>query len=272
MVNTDQPIYLGLAGGAATGKTTTADGLAPMAQFMSLDDEDPVFWTHLFFAMPLYRMAAIRQKVVGVDAFDRQCYELHEALNDLFKGYITYEETVDTVFELASMECPQEGKPRTFLQKAGTEICRTFDPDCFPKWIERKTREEFGQFTVEWEKLNETRLLQWDPTSLDPKPEYKSRHFGVVISDTRFKNECAFIKKQTNGFLVKFTVRPEVAQERLYNRDGVYMTDEQLNHASEKGLLEVPDDWFDAIIDTSDMTKKEQIQATKEIVYKELSA
>lgn len=263
-LNTNEPIVLGLAGGAATGKTSTADGLAPPARFLSLKDPAPVIWTHLFYAMPLYAMASIRKKMVGVDAFDRQCFALHETLNDLFKGWITYEDTVETAYELASLEFPMEGKPRTFLQKAGTEICRAFDPDCFTKWIARKSREEYTRFLGEWNQLLNEAEARGDDVSLSQ--EYKQ--LGVVISDARFLNECKYVAEQPNGVLIKFATRPEVAAERIYYRDGVSMTPEQLMHQSEQELNTVPDDLFDAIIDTSDMTLKEQIQITNEIVEK----
>ena len=261
MFNPDYPIVLGLVGGIATGKTSAADGLAPMAAGdrnpdtgEEIKNTNPISWTHLYFSIPLYRMATARQKITGDDATDRMYYEVHDALVDLFKGYITYEETVEAVYDIVHMDCPREGKPRQFLQYVGTEICRNFDFDCFVKWMNRKIKEEHVRFEQEQDRKEELHELA------NPDEAFYRKHFGVVISDIRFKNECEFVRKQPNGVLVRLTAHPEVVMERVAKRDGALLASSEKVHASEKALKDLPEEWFDAVIDTSDITPLEKLQ------------
>lgn len=254
-MNPNAPILLGIGGEAGTGKTSLADILAPPGRATSsgrqinkdgevVEDSSPIYWSHLYFAIPLYRMAAARQKIQGEDAFDRQCYELHDILTDLFKGYISYDEQVDFVYELAMIPVPPEGKPRKFLQDAGT-MCRAFDPDCFVKWVDRKAKEEHQLFTQEQERLEET------------DPDYVPKVFGVVVSDIRYLNELELFRTHTNGVAVKLVTDPEVVTERLQNRDGVTLNPGEAKHSSETTLRTIPEDMWDAIIDTSYLTLKD---------------
>lgn len=241
----------------ATGKTSAANALAPHARSTNFDDEeqDPIHWEHLYFALPVYRMAAARQKIVGMDAIDRQYYEIHDALVDLFKGYITYEETVDTVYEIVHMDCPPEGtKPRQFLQYVATDICRKFDPDCFVKWMNRKVNEEFVTFEAEQNRLEEIH----DITNLDD-PFFR-KTFGVVLSDLRFPNECEFVYSHPNGVLIRLEARPEVVLERCKDRDGFSPDSAMQQHRSEQAIADVPEEWFSGTIDTSDLLPQEKIQ------------
>lgn len=250
-MNPDQPILLGIGGEAGTGKTSIANVLAPQGRV--LDDKASIQWSHLFFAIPLYRMAAARQKIRGEDAFDRQCYELHEILTDLFKGYITYDEQVDFVYELAMIPVPHDGKPRKFLQDAGT-MCRGFDPDVFVKWVDRKAREEHQLFLHEQERLEES------------DPDYIPKVHGVVVSDVRYLNECEMFRNHVNGVSVKLIAEPEITAARLEHRDGEGLKPEESKHSSETALRTIPDDMFDAIIDTSYLTLKDVYNNITEVL------
>lgn len=263
MINEDFPIVLGLSGGIATGKTSAANMLAPPAQVVT---DNPILWTHLYFAIPLYKMATARQKITGEDVFDRQCYEIHDILVDLFKGYITYDELVDAVYEIVNMDCPPEGKPRTFLQEVGTNICRKFDHDCFVKWMNRKIKEEFIRFEQEQDRLEEIHDLT------NPDEAFYRKILGVVVSDVRFPNEAEFIKNHPNGVLVKLTARPEIIQERTLNRDGAVPSKTQSSFASETAVDTIPEDWFDSIIDTSDLEPGEKLQKIMYSIKEKLNA
>ena len=51
----DYPIVIGLAGKAATGKTSVAEKIVPKAQINSVSNH--IVWDHIFFALPLYELA-----------------------------------------------------------------------------------------------------------------------------------------------------------------------------------------------------------------------
>lgn len=289
------PVILGLAGQAATGKTVTAEGLAPIGRVIDLltcscgheksdhlalhgQDEiwdrlsicnrckggcpgfnlgGQVLWNHLFFALPIYRVASARQKIKGDKAHERTLFEIHEALldlfgrNPLFSVISYYDDFVDLVKHVAGMYCEPEGtKARSFMQNFGL-LCREYDEDVFVKWVLRKVAEEHRTFQSEF-----------------PTDGYPNLRFGSVISDVRFPNEARLIKEQSNGILIKLTGDPEVLRNRLIDRDGQALTDEQAAHPSENSISLIPESDFDAVLDTSLLTVQDQVEAVKTIVDK----
>jgi dephospho-CoA kinase len=61
--------------------------------------------------------------------------------------------------------------------------------------------------------------------------------------------------------LIAYDASPEVRRERIFNRDGVYMTDEQMSHKSEKEI-EIFASSASVTIDSSSMSVEQQAQAT----------
>lgn len=244
----DEPLILGLAGQAATGKTSTADALAPPGRDAA--GIKGIYWNHLFFAMPLYRMATARQKIQGFNAFSRQCYEIHDVLLDVFARELDYGVFIDLVWEIASCPITEDGiKPREFLQQVGTDLCRKLEPDCWVKWMRRQIRKEHQIYLAEYE------------------DDFELQH-GIVVSDIRFRNEAALVRESARGTLLRLTARPEVIAARIESRDGIAFRPEQAKHLSEQSLQDVPEEWWDQTIDTSDMTLTEQVNLIKEIAYK----
>ena len=284
------PIVVGLAGQAGSGKTVTAVSLAPTAQVMTnscrcthdvsshnqreddtscketdcgcahLSYEGSIYWTHLFFALPIYRIVTARQKITGDNARNRILYEIHEAIVDLFgrspiySSIKNYDDLIELVRYVASIPCEPAGeKARTFMQEFGS-LCREYGEDVFVNWIRRKTQEEYREFTKEY-----------------PPDKYPGLRLGVVLSDIRYPNEAQSVIDQPNGILYKFTATPEVLKSRLIDRDGKPLSSEQSSHASENSLGSIPDDKFNAIIDTSEFTVQQQAAHVKKLVREEFN-
>ena len=278
------PIIVGLAGQAGSGKTITAQHLSPTAQVITnvcmcghdafehidsiginpsctmcdcrgINYNGAIHWTHLFFALPIYRIVTARQKIVGDNARNRILYEIHEAIVDLFgrsplySPIKNYDDLIELVRYVASIPCEPAGeKARTFMQEFGS-LCREYDEDVFVNWIKRKTQEEYREFTKEY-----------------TEDKYPGLRLGIVLSDIRFPNEAQAVIDHPNGVLLKFWAKPEVIRERLYNRDGKVLSIEQANHESEQSLALIPDESFDEIIDTSEFSVSEQATYVKELV------
>lgn len=281
--NSDLPVVLGFAGGYCTGKTSTANGIAPPVR-MSMggnagSNVPRIIWDHLYFALPLYRMATARQSIEGENAQERMLYEIHATLLDVFGnnplyGAPNYDDLVDMVYQIAEYPCPKEGKPRTFLQHVGTDILRAYDDDIWVKWMDRKIKEEHRKFMRENRTLEPCcphkpvrdssglALCEGARYNLDAIPP----QYGVILSDCRFRNEAQLVAEHPNGILIKFTVSPEVAEQRQFARDGYTMNGQQKNHKSEHQWDSIPDEWYTKTIDTSEMNLKEQIQAVKDLV------
>lgn len=253
--HSNRPVVLGLAGNAASGKTVTAVHLAPIASMVDESDdalEAPIQWNRLFFAMPIYQMVRARRDIEGAMAKDRMKYDIHDTLLEVFGnsplyGAPPYARLVEMVHEIVATPITEDGKPRSFMQAVGTDICRAYDPECWVGWMSRKVEQLFREFRSELPEDSETR-------------------YAVVIDDVRFPNEAKFVAEQANGILLKLVVDPEVQAQRLFNRDGVVMSPEQLAHASEQSVNEIPDEWFTEIIDTTEMDVKDQVTYIRKVV------
>lgn len=244
--NPDYPIVVGLAGMAATGKTSAAETIVPKASFASA--KGGIVWEHIFFAMPLYEFFSIRTKIEGNNSESRKLFNIHDTLYDLYGnsplGNIPdYESFVNLTKAIASKPISFSGsKPRSFLQEVG-DMCREYDPACFAKWGVRKSYQLHREYVK----------------SLSGEEEQKP--YCILISDVRFENEAQAILKLPNSMLIVYDASPEVRRERIFARDGVYMTDEQMSHKSEKEI-ELFASSASAIIDSSTMTVEEQAEAT----------
>lgn len=249
--DTDHPIILGLAGKAATGKTAVAESIVPKASFGT--SVENIMWDHIFFAMPLYEFYSIRTKIEGDRARSRKMFAIHETLYDLYGSsplgsMPDYYEFISLVDKVHQEPIDSNGsKPRSFLQNIG-DYCRAYDEECFAKWGIRKANK------IHYEYLLNDFVGDLEGTG-DELPHC------VIISDVRFINEAAAIKAQPNGFIIKFDATDEIRRERIFARDSVFMTNEQLSHRSEKEI-DLMSDMIDVTIDSSSMSIEDQVKQT----------
>jgi len=248
--NHNDPIVLGLAGKAATGKTSVAEHIVPKAQ-INVNNSD-IVWDHIFFALPLYELASAKKDIVGLRQKERQLYSIHNIIYDIYGasalGNIPdYEDFISLVNDVYNLPISAEGiKPRSFLQKVG-DMCRAYDADCFAKWAERKTKNLYKNY------IKNSEL------------EDNNNPFCVIISDVRFLNEAETIKSMPNGMIVCYDASDEIRNERIYNRDGLHMTEEQKNHRSEQEI-DMIKDIADLVLDTDNLSIQQQTKETIEIV------
>jgi dephospho-CoA kinase len=248
----ENPIVVGLAGKAATGKTSVAESIVPKAAFASV--KEGFVWDHIFFAMPLYEFYSIRTKIEGLNSESRKLYAIHEVLYELYGsspiGNIPqYNDLVKLTNEILHKGLMFSGsKPRSFLQEVG-DMCRQYDQECFAKWGVRKAKQLHKEYV---KSISE---------------EDQQHPHCVLISDVRFENEAEAILSQPNGMLIVYDADPEVRKERILMRDGVMMTEEQMSHKSEK-QIDLFIDKASVVIDSSSMTIEEQVMATVESIRK----
>jgi dephospho-CoA kinase len=237
----NQPIIIGLAGKAGSGKTSVAESIIPKGSLEAV--KFGYRWDHLFFALPLYEMASIKKNIMGANEKSRKLFALHETLYDLYGGSAIgnmpdYNKFVQMVNEIESLPIEPEGiKPRTFLQKAG-DICRQDYPECFAHWAIIKSYRLYNQFCNESEDIDDAKM-------------------AIIISDVRYPNEAAAIQKQPNGVVICFDASEETLNNRLLKRDGQLPTKAQSQHASENGIDEVKQ-MANIIINTDNMSLEDQ--------------
>lgn len=266
-------IVLGLAGGYATGKTSTANALAPKARVVqgSGSDGPSVFWDHFYFAMPLYRMASAARDMQGDQSKDRLKYEIHQTIIEAFNGSPlygapSYDELMALVEKIASIPVPEDGKPRQFLQQVGTDIGRSYDRDIWVKWMRREILNKYLLFDSEYKEQEVCCEHACKNEDLDKVPPF----YGAIVSDCRFENEVNLIKSFDNHVMVKFVGKDDKVKELEAKRGKPTMTPEQAMHESELGLQDVDDSVYDAIIDMTEMSLEEQVAATRQAVRDKL--
>lgn len=252
----NQPIIIGLAGKAGSGKTSVAESIVPKGSIETI--KYGIKWDHIFYALPLYEMASIKKNIQGLNQKRRRMYAIHEALYDLYGGTSLgdipeYEELTSMVEEIYSMPIEPEGiKPREFLQKAG-DVCRKNSPDCFARWAIIKSSRIYRSY------VNQV------PEDEQPYP------MVVLISDVRYPNEAEHILKQPNGVVICFDASIETLNERIFKRDGKSMKPEHLSHPSENGIEEVKK-MSTIVINTDCMSLEDQTEETlKQLKIKELT-
>jgi cytidylate kinase len=132
------------------------------------------------------------------------------------------------------------------LQKAG-DLCRAYDETCFAKWGMLKANKIARDHMKTQEFLD-------DDTPM-----------CVIVSDVRFENEAQAILKQPNGLIICYEASDDIRQERMMKRDGLLMTEEQMNHRSEQEI-DLIKSLASAIINTDNLSIKDQVSETIKFV------
>ena len=155
------------------------------------------------------------------------------------------------VNEIEKMYIEPEGiKPRTFLQKTG-DLCREHRQSCFSDWAIMKSAKMYRSYR---NSLKENDIVN---------------PYAVIISDVRFENEAEGILKQPNGVLIVFDAEDETLNDRILKRDGKPLSEEQLNHHSEK-QIDLIKQRATHVMKTDNMTLEEQAINTLKLITNQL--
>lgn len=239
----NSPIVLGISGLAGTGKTSVAEAIVPKGYIV---EKSEFVWDHIFFALPLYELASIKKNVRGLREKERQLYEIHDVLYNLYGGspigdVPDYDDLTKLVHDIYNLPIEYDIKPRSFLQKAG-DLCRELREDCFATWAIEKAKTLHRNY-------------------LKATPEEEVLPFIVIISDVRFVNEANAILGHDKGVLLNFSASDSVRFERLMGRDGYMMSEEQRQHRSENEMDEIQS-LAHAIIDSDELSVEQQAVET----------
>lgn len=238
-------IYIGLSGPAGSGKTVTANLLAP-GGVLPLDHPITTVYQHHTLAAPIHEIVGIKRNTKGADSQSRIMYQLHDVLNDVIGASVDYDTLIETVYDFYAADAGESSdpKPRSFMQWVG-DVCRSYDKDCFVDNLLRRSRRDYLQTQRDMMEVG----LDSDPLML------------VFVSDVRRINEFEKLRAQPKSVLVRFEASREVLSQRMLERDGLVMTPEQWNHPTEAEANDIDPSYFDIVIDTSDITIKDQASA-----------
>ena len=87
----------------------------------------------------------------------------------------------------------------------------------------------------------------------------------VIISDVRFINEAQSTLKQPNGIIITYEASDDTLRDRIFKRDGIFMTNEQLNHNSEKEI-DLIKEVSTFIINTDNLSIEDQAKTTLQLI------
>jgi len=246
-----EPIYVGFVGQAGTGKTFTAKSIVPSSvSFFYHDPLRDIVWDHQWLSLPLYEIYNIRTQTIGGDVKNRILYAIHEVVSSVLKNNVAYDDMIELVYDLYTLEITnREGeKPRTFLQKAGDLFLKN-NLNCFINSSKYKIINAQHKINADYD-LNEMEY-PW---------------FIGIISDVRQTHEAKVIHEQRNNLLIKFEASKEALQERLLKRDGISLSETEASHRTENEIDKIPYEWYDLVLDTSLLTKEEQVSIVKNFI------
>lgn len=235
-----EPTFIGLSGLAGSGKTTIANLLAPPLRNLTLRGESlknpPPLWSHYTLASPLHEIVGIIRQTEGDNRESRILYGLYDILSQLLEKRIPFDDLVEYVKSVAAWDigASSDPKPRTMMQTVGDE-CRAIYEDCFVNSTIRKARIDtvtmISEFGAEI------------PTDYLDEIVYPAHY--AVVSDVRYQNELDKLREASSLIMVKLDVSFNTARERVYERDGAIMTEEEWKHPTEAGF---PDEVYDLIV------------------------
>lgn len=242
--------YIGLMGPAGSGKTTTANILAP-AGMLPLGENITTLYQHYTLAAPIYDIVGAKRNTEGRDSQSRIMYQLHDILYDLIGSSVDYDTLVETVYDVYAADAGtrDEAKPRTFMQWVG-DVCRSHDADCFVDNMLRRARRDYTQ-------------TQRDLVEAGLDDDFLMLAF---VSDVRRMNEIDKIKAQPRSILVRLEAPMDVLNDRIVDRDGRPMTADQWGHATEQEANQIDPALLDVVIDTSNVTPAQQANMVNDFI------
>ena len=241
-MNNTEPFVVGFCGEAGTGKTSSAEILSPRASVQN--DESGLTFDHFVLATPLYALHTAKYMIRGKKIVDRQLYEIHSILLDIFGnhplyGAPPYDDLVTLTKEIQQKKIPldTDDKPRAFLQETG-DMLRAVDDNCFAKSTTRKIQQK-----------NLTRSFGLDDDPFE---------WVVIVSDIRRRDEAEYLMNAFDqSMLIRLNASEEVRRARKEAIGEPFLTAEQAAHPSEN-VDEIPNELIDQAIETDDLTLKEQ--------------
>lgn len=249
----DEPVYIGFVGPAGAGKTSTAKSIVPAASSALYGDPamfPKIIWDHQWMSLPLYSVYYARTRTIGTSREDRILYSIHEIVNSVTMKQLPFDDMIELIYDLYTLPITnqEDEKPRTFLQQAGDLFLRN-NQLCLAKHAKYKLYSMWQSTCYEYDRNN-----------------LENPWFFGIISDVRMKHEAEYIKSLRNHLLIRLEASPETTASRLLSRDGTTLTKEQIAHRTEAEVDLIPREWYDAIINTDQLTEAEQVKTVKEFI------
>lgn len=248
-----EPVYVGFVGPAGSGKTFTAKSIVPSVSAAFYGDPSlypNVRWEHRWMSSPLYGIYAARTETIGEDKQSRIMHAIHDIVTSVMRNGIDFEEMLELIYDLYALPItnqPDE-KPRTFLQQAGDLFLKQ-DQLCLVRYSKSKIYSAWMDACSEYDRY-----------------DLEAPWYVGIISDVRQVHEAKLIHDSKNSLLIKFEADPTIIQGRLLDRDGILLSETEASHRTEQGFDLIPNEWYDLVIDTTEMSKKEQVEQVKQFI------
>lgn len=248
-----EPVYVGFVGAAGVGKTFTAKSIVPpltMSEYGSPGEFPNIVWDHQWLSFPLYNIYTIRTETTGIDKENRILYGIHDIVSSVMMKHIPFDDMIELIYDLYSLPITNQEyeKPRTFLQQAG-DLFVNANKECFARYTKYKIYSMWTSTCIEYERNDID--LPW---------------YIAIVSDIRFLHEAELFHKQKNSILIKLEADGDMIKHRLLDRDETLLSVEQSKHRTENSFDSIPNEWYDLVLDTTHLTKQDQVQQVKEFI------
>ena len=235
-----------LHGKSGAGKTQTARKIIPPGRENPGVQEGSVLrmWDHEQLAAPLVALHSIKTDTVGNDSDNRQLWLIDDILGNLFPyATVPYDDLIELVYDIhayplviGSNHDGQAVRDRNFMTYTA-DRCHELYPNIFADYLARKIQ-------------NNYRMLEKEHP--EPLVEY-----NVLISDLRLRPELELFKsKFSDVTVIKLEVSEDIRANRLLERDGWALTNEQLAHPTQSSPF--TEDEFDQIVNTDTLSLTDQ--------------
>lgn len=248
-----EPIYVGFVGPAGSGKTFTAKSIVPPSTSSLYNDPGTfpnVIWDHQWMSLPLYSIYNARTQTIGIDVKNRILYTIHDIVNSVVMKQLSFDDMIELIYDLYSLPITnsEDEKPRTFLQQSGDLFLKN-NLTCLAKYAKYKVYSMWQSACVEYD-----------------RNDLETPWYIGIISDVRQDHEAKMIHDQKNNLLIKFEADEKTIRQRLLDRDGILLSNSEASHRTEQGFDLIPNEWYDLVIDTTTMSREEQIKTVKDFI------
>jgi hypothetical protein len=253
--NTHIFCFNGISG---SGKTECARRIVPSASLGNWD-RNHTSWDHKQFASTLKELHNIKTTIQGTDAQNRKLWMIDQACREIISPLsLSYEDFIETVYDITSYPLNLKGDlgatDRDFMTNVA-DMMHKLSPNCFAESLARSIRLDVIRLDSDY--------YDYSDRAYDPVPEDLTKIF--IVSDLRYREELEVMKKlDAKVHVIKFEIAPDIQRERLLDRDGFMLDDNQLSHPTQ--ISNFTKDDVDLTINAGKLTAVDQAAMMKEYI------
>lgn len=247
-----------LHGPSGSGKSETAKGIAaPEGIILTKEYKDTIVkFDTMALSSPLIEMHSIKRNTQGHNAQDRRLWLLSQIVGEVIPPLnASFEDYIELIYDIESYNLNiktndgVEIRDRDFMTGIA-DMCHSMVKDPFCRHLTNRVRDERRRH-------------------LENHTEDKPFHYLVIVSDLRLRRELNYFQNQfQNTILIKLDVDENTQKQRLLNRDGFLLTQNQESHETQTSPFN--DEEFDLVVNSRNLSLEDQISMTESYIMNQL--